>query len=112
MRDLEFVFAYIDDIIITSSTLEEHKGHLRIVFQRLREFSLRINLNKCEFGKSELEYLGYQISHEGCASTPDKVRAITEFSQPKEIVVLRRFLGMANFYRKSLPHAAKVQAPL
>ena len=64
------------------------------------------------FRKSELEFLGYQINHEGCAPTPDKVRAITEFSQPKTIVELRRFLGMVNFYRKSLPHAAKVQAPL
>ena len=72
---------------------------------------MRINLNKCEFGKSELELLGYQMSHEGCAPTPAKVRAVTEFSQPKTIVELRRFLGMVNFYRKSLPHAAKVQAP-
>ena len=112
LGDLDFVFAYIDDILIASSTNEEHEKHLKIVFQRLKEFSLRININKCEFGKPELEFLGYRINHEGCSPTHDKVQAITEFAKPKTICELRRFLGMVNFYRKSLPRAAEIQAPL
>ena len=112
LGDLDFVFAYIDDILIASSTIEEHEKHLKIVFQRLKEFSLRININKCEFGKSELEFLGYKINHKGCSPTHDKVQAITEFVKPKTICELRRFLGMVNFYRKSLPRAAEIQAPL
>ena len=86
--------------------------HLRIVFQRLKEYSLRINLNKCEFVKSKIEFLGYCINHEGCVPLPERVLAITRFPKPKTIVELRRFLGMVNFYRKNLPHAAQVQAPL
>ena len=85
---------------------------MRIVFQRLKEFSLRINVSKCEFGKSELEFLGYKLNNEGSFPTLDKVRAITNFARPKTIVELRRFLGMVNFYRRNLRHAAEVQAPL
>ena len=112
LGDLNFVFAYIDDILIASSSHEEHEDHLKIVFQRLKDFSLRINPDKCQFGKTELEFLGYWINHEGCRPTPDKVRAITEYSKPKTMVELRRFLGMVNFYRKNLKHAAEIQAPL
>ena len=112
LGDLHFVFAYIDDILIASSTHEEHENLLRIVFQRLKEYSLRINLGKCEFGKSELEFLGYRLNHKGCFPTPEKVQAITNFTKPKTIVELRRFLGMVNFYRRSHKHAAEVQAPL
>ena len=108
LGDLNFIFAYIDDILIASSTKEEHENHLRIVFQRLKEFSLRINLSKCEFGKSELEFLGYKLNNEGSFPTLDKVHAITNFARPKTIVELRRFLGMVNFYRRNLRHAADV----
>ena len=112
LGDLHFVFAYIDDILIASSTYEEHENHLRIVFQRLKDYSLRINLGKCEFGKSELDFLCYKLNHEGCFPTPEKVQAITNFTKPKTIVELRRFLGMFNFYRRSLKHAAEDGAPL
>ena len=105
LGDLDFIFAYIDDILIASSNHDEHESHLRIVFQRLKEYSLRIKLNKCEFGKSKIEFLGYGINHEGCVQSPERVLAITKFPKPKTIVELRRFLGMVNFYRKNLPHA-------
>ena len=83
-----------------------------MVFQRLKDFSLRINLSKCQFGETKLEFLGYLIDQESCRPTPDKVRAISEYPKPKTIVELRRFLGMVNFYRKNLKNAAEVQAPL
>ena len=112
LGDLEYVFTYIDDILIASSNAEEHENHLRTVFQRLKEFSLRINLSKCQFGCSELEFLGNKISRDGISPTLDKVRAITQFPKPKTVVELRRFPGMVNFYRRSLPHAAEAQAQL
>ena len=112
LGDLEYVFTYIDDILIASSNAEEHENHLRTVFQRLREISLRINLSKCQFGCSELEFLGHKISRDGISPTLDKVRAITQFPKPKTVVELRRFLGMVHFYRRNLPHAAEAQTPL
>ena len=108
LGDLSFLFAYIDDSLIASSSYKEHESHLRIVFQLLKDFSLRNNLSECQFGKSELNLLGYQINHEGCSPTLDKVQAIANFFKPKTVIELRRFLRMVNFYRKSLKHSAEV----
>ena len=97
LGDFNFVFAYIDDILIAPSSFQEHANHLKMVFQRLKDFSLRINLSKCQFGETKLEFLGYLIDQEGFRLTFDKVRAISEYPRPKTIVELRRFLRMYNF---------------
>ena len=112
LSDLDCVFVYIDDILIASSLTEQHETHLRVVFERLKKASLRINPEKCTFGVSELVFLGHLISVDGCKPTLEKVKAIVDFPKPKTVVDLRRFLGMVNFYRCSLPHAAQTQAPL
>ena len=112
LGDLDYAFAYADDILVASSDLEGHERHLRIVLQRLKEYALRLHLSKCNFGKSELGFLGYLVTSEGFEPASDRVKAITEFPRPQPIKELRRFLGMANFYRRSLPHTAEVQAPL
>lgn len=112
LGDLEFVFCYIDDVLIASSNDEEHEMHLKVVFQRLRDFGFRINFQKCVFGKEELEFLEHMISEHGCRPTPEKVKAVVEFPKPKTIVELRRFLGIVNFYRRNLPGATIVQEPL
>lgn len=112
LGDLDFAFSYIDDILIASSSVAEHEKHLRIVFERLIEYSLRINVDKCSFGLSEMEFLGFTINKDGIKPTNEKVKAIIEFPKPETIVELRRFLGLVNFYRRNLPHAAKRQKPL
>ena len=112
LGDLDFVFSYIDDILIASLNEEEHERHLRVVFERLQQYSMRINLEKCQFGKSEIEFLGHVVNGQGVKPTPEKVKAITDYPLPSTICDLRRFLGMVNFYRRSLPHAAHTQAPL
>ncbi|XP_015434215.1 PREDICTED: uncharacterized protein LOC107190013 [Dufourea novaeangliae] len=112
LGDLDFVCVYIDDILVASESLVHHEMHLRAVFQRLKEFHLRFNADKCVFGASELEFLGYSINSAGIRPTTKTVDAITNFPQPKTIAQLRRFLGMANFYRRNLPNAVQSQAPL
>ena len=112
LGDLDFTFAYIDDILIRSSSEEEHEDHIRTVLQRLKEFSFHLNLEKYLFGKPEFEFLGHLISRDGIEPSPEKVPAIERFPKPQTINDLRRFLGMANFYRRSLPQASTVQQPL
>ena len=112
LGDLDFVYAYIDDILVASANDEEHTEHLKIVFQWLKDFSLRLNVSKCHFGKSELEFLGHLISIDGFRPTPEKVQAIANFPKPRTVVQLRRFLGLINFHRRSLQHVADRQAPL
>ncbi|XP_076278431.1 uncharacterized protein LOC143208168 [Lasioglossum baleicum] len=112
LGDLDFVFVYIDDILVASSSEEEHAEHLRVVFQRLNEHYLRVNPSKCVFGVSEIEFLGHTINSSGIKPLASKVEAINNFPEPKRVVDLRRFLGMVNFYRRNIPRAAHLQAPL
>lgn len=111
-RDFNFVFPYIDDILVASCSEEEHLKHLKLVFQRLVDFGLVINVSKCHFGKSEVKFLGYLVSSAGIVPLPEKVEAIRQFPKPQNVRQLRRFLGMLNFYRRFTQKAAKFQAPL
>jgi hypothetical protein len=74
----DFVVVYIDDILIYSSSLEEHAEHLRKVFQRLRENKLYVKLEKCKFGVTEVDFLGHRITQEGLMMDDHKVKAILD----------------------------------
>lgn len=112
LRGLDFCFSYIDDILIYSRSPSEHLEHLEQVFKRLQDYGMLINEEKCLFGKNEVTFLGFSISAEGTRPITDKVKAMQDFATPKTVNGLRRFLGMLNFYRRFIPHAAEVQAPL
>ena len=71
-----------------------------------------INLSKCVFGASKVRYLGYLLNEKGTKPLPDRVTAVLNYEKPSNVSQLRRFLGMLNFYRQSLKHAAEIQAPL
>ena len=100
--DQEFVFAYIDDILIASSGPQEHKKHLSRVFERLKDHALRINVSKCEFGKQQLEFLSHIINSQEFTLTPQKVKSVAKFPKPRTIVELRLLLGRVNFYKRSI----------
>lgn len=110
--DLDFVFAYIDDILIASKNLDEHLNHIRIVFERFRKYGLTMNVSKCEFGKTEVSFLGHLVNANGIKPLPHKVDVIVNYPRPTTIKELRRFLGCLNFYRRFIPKAAELHAPL
>lgn len=112
LRNLDFCFSYIDDILIASSSPEQHEVHLRQIFQRLQQYGLTINLEKCVFGESCIKFLGYEISSNGTRPLPDRVTTILDYPLPKFACDLRRYLGMLNFYRRFTPHAADHQTIL
>ena len=109
---LDYVFVYIDDILIASSSESEHKVHLRQVLARLEQHGISVNYSKSEFGKDKLEFLGYLINQRGIQPTQDRVNTITNLPKPNTVQELRRFLGMLNFYRDSLPNIAEFQQHL
>ena len=73
-------FAYLDDIIIIGQSMKEHNQDLAIVLQRLRELVLKIQPDKCEFLKPELEYLGHIVTAEGVKPNPKKIEEVKNFS--------------------------------
>ena len=112
LHGLDFIFVYIDDILIFSKDFDEHLKHLKLVLQRFREYSLVVNAEKCIIAARELDFLGHHISQSGITPLIDKVSAIQNFQPPKTVRALRKYLGMLNFYRQFLPHIAETLKPL
>ena len=98
LRDMDYCFVYLDDILVSSKSLEEHKLHLRALFERFQEHGILINLAKCVFGAQEVTFLGYKVSSEGSRPLNDRVTDLQAYSPPQIVRQLRRFLGMINFY--------------
>lgn len=111
-RGDDFVFSYIDDIFIMSESTDQHEAHLRVVFNKLRENNLVVNLDKCSLAKERIEFLGFHIDQNGYSPLPQKVEAINNFPKPQTIEELRRFIGMVNYYHSCIPGLANIQVPL
>ncbi|XP_022864502.1 uncharacterized protein LOC111384459 [Olea europaea var. sylvestris] len=108
----KFVVVYLDDIVIYSNTLEEHVGHLKIIFQVLRENKLYIKKEKCSFAKEEVHFLGHIIRHGHLKMDGAKVKAINEWEPPTKVTELRSFLGLVNYYRRFIKGYSSRAAPL
>ncbi|MBW0527252.1 hypothetical protein O181_066967, partial [Austropuccinia psidii MF-1] len=93
-----FVVVYLDDIMVFSSSEEEHVKHVASVLQGLRDNNLFAKASKCVFHPSSVEYLGYFSSSDGVKMDSSKVQQILNWPQPKNIKALQSFLGFANFY--------------
>lgn len=105
-------FVYLDDIIVVTRTFDEHLHWLRQVLQRIRYAGLTINRAKCEFCRSEVRYLGFVVNQKGLLVDPDKIAPVVDYPVPKNLKQLRRFLGMASWYRRFIPEFALIAEPL
>ncbi len=112
LRGLDFVFVYIDDVLVASETEAEHLCHLEQVFQRLSDYGLVINIDKCCFGKFSVKFLGHEVTNAGCRPLSGKVKAIVDFPKPQSKRQLKRFLGLINYYRRFIPKCADLAQPL
>ncbi|KAJ7957087.1 Retrotransposon protein, putative, Ty3-gypsy subclass, partial [Quillaja saponaria] len=108
----KFVVVYLDDIVIYSSTLEDHKQHLQLVFNRLRENQLFVKREKCSFAQKRIKFLGHIIEEGRVRMDLDKVKAIQEWKTPTSVTELRSFLGLANYYRRFVEGYSRKAAPL
>ena len=111
-QPFDFVFVYLDDILVASSTQAEHKNHLQLLFQRLADFGLVVNVDKCQFGRHRIEFLGHLIDQYSARPLPSKVEAVQVFPYPTTLQDLQRFAGMINFYHRFIPLAATIMAPI
>jgi len=93
----KFVLIFIDDILIYSRSIEEHKENLRIVLQTLREHKLYAKYNKCDFFKEKIQYLGHIITKDRIVVDPENIIAIMEWPVPKDVVDIRSFMGLVGY---------------
>ena len=112
-QSLDFVFVYLDDILIASSLHHEHQKHLKILFKKLLSHGLLINLEKCKFGCTHLDFLGHHIDKTGTCLLATKVMLFAIFPSQK----YKRFTKIywhdyGNFYYCFIRSAAKLMAPL
>lgn len=107
-----FVLHYIDDILIYSNNIQEHFKHLDIVMQELDEAGLKINIEKCEFIKKSVTYLGYLLDETGIQMDPERIRTIHEYIRPHNLKSLRGFLGTLNYFKKLIPNLSELELPL
>ncbi len=112
LHGLPFCYPYIDDLLIASSSREEHMEHLRCVLQRLDDHGILINIHKSVFGVPSLDFLGYHVDSTGIRPLENKIQAVREFPRPTSKRKLREFLGLVNFYRRFIPNAANLLHPL
>ena len=112
LAGLDFLFVYLDDILVASRSEAEHTEHLRLLFDRLEEHGLVVKVEKCQFGVSEIDFLGHRVSSKGIKPLPTKVHAIQNFAAPTSITELEKFIGMVNFYHVFIPNAADILKPL
>ena len=99
----KFAVTYLDDIIILSKDEEEHLEHLRIIFQRLKEASLKLKRSKCDFMNTHIHYLGHLISSNGIQPLPEKLRSIENMPALG--------LGLTGYYQKFVPRFSDLSRP-
>jgi Reverse transcriptase (RNA-dependent DNA polymerase). len=105
-------FVYLDDVVIYGQNEKEHNDKLRKFLQRMRELGLKLQPDKCEYLKPELQYLGHVITAEGVKPNPDKCKAVQNFPTPKNVKNIKEFLGIAGYYRRFIRDFSKIAKPL
>ena len=103
---------YLDDIVIFSSSFQEHLERLSAVLTKLEEAGLRLRLSKCQFARKQVRYLGHIISSEGASPDPGKIKAVRDYPTPTTLKELRQFLRLVNYYQRFVKKFASIAEPL
>ncbi|XP_054862316.1 uncharacterized protein LOC129347852 [Amphiprion ocellaris] len=106
------VIVYLDDLIVFGKTLEEHERRLLKVITRLEEAGLKLSLDKCQFCRSQVTYVGHIVSEHGIATDPAKIEAVTRWKQPTDLPSLQSFLGFCGYYRRFIKNYSIIVRPL
>ena len=98
---------YLDDILIFSNNLKQHRQDVRNILEGIRISGMKVKPSKCEFHKEETEYLGFIINREGIKTDPVKTQAIWDWKTAKNKTDIQSFLGFCNFYRRFIEGYSK-----
>ena len=108
----QFVSVYIDDVLVFSQTLEEHLEHLRFVIQQLQNAGLKLKPSKCQFVRSEVEYLGHVITPDGLKTNLKLVESVANYPKPQNCKEIKQFLGLSSYYRRFIKNFSAIAQPL
>jgi hypothetical protein len=107
----KFCFVYMDDVVIFSKSLQEHLIHIKTIFEIFRNANLKVQLDKSEFLRKEVGFLGHVITPEGIKPNPSKIEAVKKYPIPSSVKEIKAFLGLMGFYRRFIKNFAKIVAP-
>src|SRR5271169_1506102 len=108
----KFVLVYLDDILIYSNSAEEHREHLKLVLEALRNAKLYLKPKKCVFDQPEVQFCGHMVGNGTIRVMDQKVKIIQEWPRPKNVHQVRQFYGLANYYRRFIKGFGAIGAPL
>ncbi|MGX9987631.1 reverse transcriptase family protein, partial [Soonwooa purpurea] len=112
LSGLDFSIGYLDDILMKSESIEQHRKHVFQVFERIKEYGFTLKDTKCEFFLDKIKYLGQIIDRNGRRPDPERSIAIKNMPEPHNITTLQSFLGLANYYQSFIPNMHTLRAPL
>lgn len=108
----ESALVYLDDVLIFSKNLEDHKKHVREILRKFEAEQLVVNKAKCNFGQRTLTFLGYEISEKGILPSREKVKAVQDWPVPTNVQQVRQFLGLSQHYRRFIRQFSSLAVPL
>lgn len=103
---------YLDDILVYGSTLQDCYKNVKNVFNKLEQFNVKVNKNKCKFFHTSVEFLGHLIDVNGIHPTQEKILAIKSAPLPRNLTELKSYLGLLNYYIKFIPMLSSKLKPL
>ncbi|KAL5489261.1 hypothetical protein EMCRGX_G018331 [Ephydatia muelleri] len=106
LQGLPGVICYIDDILVSGTSEEEQLPRLEEMLKKLKNYGLRVKKNKCAFLRESVEYLGHKVDASGLHPLSGKVEAIVQAPEPQNVLQLRSFLGLLNYYGKFIKNLA------
>jgi len=109
MSGIQEVIVYIDDLLLHTKDHATHRQGLQKVFNRLRNVNIKLNPEKCNFGATTVNYLGFRLTPEGILPGTDKLKAVRDMPPPSSVTQVRQFLGLCNYFRTHVRNFASLR---
>lgn len=107
-QSFQSLLLYLDDVIIFSTSVEQHLQRLEMVLKRLQRENLKMKLSKCCFFQQQVKYLGHVVSADGVATKPDKIAAVAKWKCLDNVQELISFIGFASYYKRFVPGFSQI----